>query len=139
MSGPVPRHMIPKIKVECIYCYNMNVRTVMSNAYAEGYHRRHVCNDCDTAFYTLASYTERTYKVRSKPFKDRPLTPQERAQRLEWEAQASEAVVELGSPFATEFVETINLAFQREQEGKELTKDQKTIILVINELEKQVT
>lgn len=131
----IPKHRIPKIKVECIVCSSRNVSTVMSQAHAAGYHRRHICNECDVAFYSLASYSERTYQTQDRPFRDRALTPWEQQQRLEWAAEAQRVTLQVENPYATEFIETINIVFGKEQKGEILSENEQRLIEVINTVE----
>lgn len=135
----VPKHRIPKITAQCIVCGELNVSTVMSQAFAAGYHRRHLCNECDTPFYTLAHYGKSTYEVQARPFKDRALTPWEEQQRMEWEAEGSNVTMQVITPFATEFVETINFAFEKLQKGEVLAGEEHRLIAAINQLEKEFT
>jgi len=136
MTPRLPKHRIPKIKVECIACAGTNVTTVMSQAFSAGYHRRHICNECDAPFYSLALYDKSSYDVQSRPFKDRALTPWELQQRLEWEAEGNRVTLEVPSPFATEFIETINIAFQRYDKGEMLTAKDDELMNAIIELER---
>lgn len=133
----IPRHRIPKIKAECLACGSMNVSTVMSTPHAAGYHRRHLCNECDAPFYTLARYDGSGYDRKDKPFKDRPLTPWEQQQRIEWAAEAREVTIEVNpSPYATEFIETLNIVFDKKQRGLDLTEDEVALIEAVTNLEK---
>lgn len=135
----IPRHRIPKIKAECIACGGTSTSTVMSQAFAAGYHRRHICNQCDAPFYTLAHYGKNTYDIQAKPFKDRALTPWEAQQRLEWEAEGAMATLEVTSPFATEFIEHINKVFVKHEKGAELTYQERRLIDTINQIESDWT
>jgi hypothetical protein len=83
----VPRHRIPKIFVACNVCQR-GMRAVMGTPFAEGYHRRLICDElkggCGNSFYTLTSYETGTFVASKTPFHDRPLTEREQAERLEW-------------------------------------------------------
>lgn len=133
----VPRHRIPKIKVECPLCLSTSTSTVLSQPQAAGYHRRHICNDCDCGFYTLAEYEGSRYTVQMRPFKDRALTEAEHRQRVEWASETTPITLEGNNQFATEFIETINDIFDRVTKGVEPVGIEKTIIDTINELERQ--
>lgn len=133
----LPRHRIPKIKAWCIACNSDKLSTVMSQAFSAGYHRRHICNTCDAAFYTLAHYEGGKYETQDRPFKDRALSPWEERQRLEWEAEGQNVTLEVASVFATEFIEAINVAFQKQASGGDLTMKQQELVSVIEEIERK--
>jgi hypothetical protein len=83
----VPRHRIPKIFVACNVCQR-GMRSVTGAPFAEGYHRRLLCDElkggCGNSFYTLTNYETETFVASKTPFRDRPLTEREQAERLEW-------------------------------------------------------
>lgn len=133
----VPLHRIPKIKATCIQCEGEVVDTLMSMPFSAGYHRRHRCRHCSAAFYTLAPYDGGgKYTSQYKPFKDRPLSPWEQELRLQWASEAKPVTTEVTSLYATEFIETIQMAFEKQQSGVELTEDEQALIEAINNLEK---
>lgn len=134
----VPRHRIPKVKsVTCPHCGGVdNVSTVMSQAFAAGYHRRHICNECSGPFYTLTEYDGSGYQQQYLPFKDRNLSPWERQQRIEWAAEAEPVTTMVISGLATEFIETINEVFTKQADGNTLTDKEQILYNAINHLEK---
>lgn len=132
----VPRHRIPKIKAPCIACLSNHVTIVLSLAHADGYMRRHKCRECKASFYTLADYERKGYKVQAHMFKDRALTPWEQKQRLDWEAEAVTREVTSDVNLATEFIETINNVFVKNQKGDTLNEHEQLIFETINKLEK---
>lgn len=75
----VPRSRIPKLTATCPRCGGPT-GTLMSQAFADGYHRRHRCKNihCDFKFYTLTSYYGGKAQVASLPFPDRELTEAEK-------------------------------------------------------------
>lgn len=132
----VPRHRIPKIKPQCPDCDTFNVSTVMSSPHAAGYHRRHICNDCDLAFYTLANYEGGGYSSQMSPFKDRELTPWEQKLRIQW-AQEELPVTMKGNEvaLATEFIETIHEVFAKHKRGEKLSAKEEILVDAITKLE----
>ena len=132
----VPRHRIPKIKAECPLCEGESNRVLMSMPYSAGYHRRHRCLECHEAFYTLARYEGGEYSTQLQPFKDRPLSPWEQQQRLQWAGEAEPVTSMVTSLYATEFIETIHMAFEKKQQGLNTTEDEEALIEAINNLEK---
>lgn len=134
----LPPHRIPKIKAECPVCGKVNSTTVMSQPFSAGYHRRHICNECDNGFYTLANYENGGYTVQVRPFKDRALTIAEQLQRAEWAAEAQPVTFAGNNPFATEFIETINIAFEKFQKGEALHESEQKLIDAINHLEESL-
>lgn len=80
----IPRSRIPKVIVICPRCHEGDVRTVMGAPFADGYFRRHKCQACDGAFYTLAPYDGSEAQVQATPFKDRELSDYEAAVRADW-------------------------------------------------------
>ena len=133
----VPKHRIPKIKAACPVCFKDNTSTVMSQAFADGYMRRHLCNECDNPFYTLADYEGKGYKASIQRFKDRALTPWEQDQRIEWAREAAVVTHEGNNAFATEFIETINIVFSKFQHGEDLAPKEHILIAKINQFEKE--
>lgn len=131
----VPRHRIPKAAPLCPDCES-KCTTVMSQAFAEGYHRRHVCTDCRLGFYTLAAYDNTGYTMQFLPYKDRALSPWEQQQRLEWADEAVSITSEVTATFATEFIETINEVFTKQTAGTELTAQEAILLDAVNTLEK---
>lgn len=131
----VPKHRIPKIKAPCIACLSNRVTIVMSVAQSAGYMRRHKCRDCKTSFYTLADYDRKGYKAQGHMFKDRALTPWEQKQRLDWEAEAVTKEVTNEALLATEFLETLNNIFIKDQNGEALTGIEQLLFDTINQLE----
>lgn len=87
----IPRSRIPKISAICIKC-GSGTRTAMSQPFADGYHRRHLCRNikCDYSFYSLTPYNGREAKVAPLPFHDRPLSLAEENQRMKWWAEEVE-------------------------------------------------
>lgn len=107
----------------------------MAQAFAPGYHRRHVCRDCGGGFYTLADYTGGTFQTAFAPFKDRAMSPWEQKQRLDWDAE-TEPVTTQVTGYATEFIETINEVFRKQAAGTELTGKEHKLFITINTLER---
>lgn len=87
----VPLSRIPKIHPLCMKC-GKGVRTIMSQAYADGYHRRHACRDvlCGYKFYSLTPYNGRPAQISPLPFQDRPLSEAEESMRMQWWAEEVE-------------------------------------------------
>lgn len=81
----VPRTMIPKINPLCPQCQS-GTKTTMGTAFADGYHRRHVCQnvDCGYKFYTLTDYDGESYDTSPTAFRDRKLNDYEIALRKQW-------------------------------------------------------
>lgn len=81
----VPRSRIPKIVAACTVCGG-ETRSVMSQPFADGYHRRHICRNpvCDYKFYSLTPYDGRDAQASPLPFHDRPLSEAEVSQRMQW-------------------------------------------------------
>lgn len=81
----VPKHKIRPVHPVCVRCQGP-MHAVMATAYADGYFRRHVCNDaaCDTSLYTLADYDSDKVKYSATPPKDRALTELELLKRDQW-------------------------------------------------------
>lgn len=81
----VPKSRIPKVHPVCVKCSGPT-KAVFGTAFAEGYHRRHVCCDsaCGASLYSLASYESPVVQYMTKPFKDRALTELEMFKRDQW-------------------------------------------------------
>jgi len=84
--------MIPKLHAVCPKCTSAT-KVVMSNTFAEGQHRRHVCRECEFTFYTLTPYDGGTARMQGLPFKDRPLTELEAFKRAEMIVAADKVYV----------------------------------------------
>jgi len=83
MKMRVPRTQIPKAYLTCRKCGSGSTIR-MASPYADGYMRRHVCNnvDCMHGFYSLAPYGgEGDIQVSDVPFVDRPMTEFEEDRR----------------------------------------------------------
>lgn len=87
----VPQHRIPKVALSCMKCGHWT-RIIWSVAFAEGYHRRHACQNpaCAKKFYSLTRYDMSETQVQFLPFKDRALTSTEMEERLAWQAEAAD-------------------------------------------------
>lgn len=135
----IPKHRIPKIIPICPSCDGTDCSTVMSQPFAEGYHRRHICNGCGSAFYTLAKYDKTGYARQVVPFKDRPLLPWEEREREAWQAEATTVTIESnsGTELASEFLETVNEILLKHQRQEALTEREAEIVIAIEQLEKE--
>lgn len=87
----VPKSRIPKLQALCPKC-GASARSLMSQAYADGYQRRHACTrlSCGHKFYSLAPYNGGEAQVSTYPFRDRPLTEAEESLRMRWWAEEVE-------------------------------------------------
>lgn len=91
----VPRSRIPQLAAVCPTCEG-GTRTVLSQAFTDGYHRRHNCPTCVTYFYTLTPYNGQTGETHQSDtaFQDRPMGEIEMLERIEWWRQdAAMAVI----------------------------------------------
>lgn len=132
-----PKHRIPKINAMCLVCDDINSTILMSQPFADGYHRRHLCNSCGSYFYTLAKYDRSAYDRQASPFKDRPLTPEEIHERAEWEGEAEAVTIEgNGQVFATEFIEIINDIYTRHLRGEAISDKEADVIVIVEEANK---
>jgi hypothetical protein len=125
----VPRTHIPKLNAVCTECGGA-CRTIMAEPFADGYHRRHKCRECDYCFYTLSPYEKGTPGVSPFPFKDRPLAEFEVARRVKWwtDAMTKHVAPTFDMPVVTSqgkedttydpFIERIVLALDTPQEDR---------------------
>lgn len=98
----VPPHRIPRIAPKCVQCFSGNVRTVIAAPFADGYHRRHRCADCQRAFYTLAPYggelkrgEDTEARVSDKPFKDREQSDYEQGVFYKWWSEKEQVAADV--------------------------------------------
>lgn len=131
----IPRHRIPKISATCPHCESERGKIVMAQAFAPGYHRRHVCRDCGGAFYTLADYHGGEFHTAFSPFKDRTMSPWEKQERLNWWAEAKPVTTQVTPALANEFLETISEVMTKQAKGIELTDKETKLAAAIAALE----
>jgi hypothetical protein len=124
----VPRTKIPQVNPLCTAC-GSGTKAAFGTAFAEGYHRRHVCIACTYGFYTLAPYDGDSYRISPLPFKDRELTPAELAEREQWWTEFNEGNQSSPLPREVSAPETVHrMLFALQKKPQERTPIDKMLV-----------
>lgn len=133
----IPKSRIPKFKAVCVRCESPRVHTKTSSPFTEGYHRGHLCLDCNARFYTLAPYDGSPPKIKDGPFRDTPMSPYEQERRWhEWKA----AQQEQAATFEVSLIQRIEIALRKPVEKRDtvekyLAKAHDVLMQKVRELE----